>query len=405
MYCINPDDDEPIFLVDAQIGKDNSNPSEPYIDGQMFVRELLAMDGQGKKCIWIWINSPGGLVTDGMAMYGATLKTKTKVNTLCYGIAYSIAGVLFQSGRERVMLDYAKLMYHMAYNPDGTADKGLDVINDAIATMVSSRSWKDDKAVKRMMEQTSYINANDALAADLCDTIESSGKLNKPRTIAKWDKVIEYVNKEKETQQQNQQPTMKAIAKKLGLSETATEAEILEAINKQEEVNKKATTDRAEMEKELKNLKAKFEETEESEDKTKMKNAIENLEKKLNSYDTEKKNADDAAKKTAAIEKAKTKILETANKKELKLDDKAIERYVTLAGDSDDALNAVIETIEAIPTVKKAASLDITSGKNDGKVPVFKVDGKGGVTDTSDMMAYMNKTRLNASTKRFSGKE
>src|ERR1035437_2216615 len=118
-YCINPESDEPIFLIDCQIGKDDENPETPYCDGQAFVRELLYMDGEGKKKIWVWINSPGGNVVDGGAIYGAILKTKTPINTFCYYEAASIAGVIFQAGKKRVMLETAKLMYHEAYSVDG----------------------------------------------------------------------------------------------------------------------------------------------------------------------------------------------------------------------------------------------------------------------------------------------
>jgi ATP-dependent protease ClpP protease subunit len=55
--------------------------------GDLFQAELLALDQMEKKRIQVWINSPGGSVMDGYNMYNAMLKTKTKVDTYCVGIA------------------------------------------------------------------------------------------------------------------------------------------------------------------------------------------------------------------------------------------------------------------------------------------------------------------------------
>jgi ATP-dependent Clp protease protease subunit len=60
-----------------------------------------------KKRIQVWINSPGGDVDDGYNIYNAMLKTKTKVDTHCYGMAASMAGAIFQAGHRRTMADYA----------------------------------------------------------------------------------------------------------------------------------------------------------------------------------------------------------------------------------------------------------------------------------------------------------
>ncbi len=99
LYTVDPSADEPIILVNKWIGKDEIDGEG--IMGDQFQAELLALDSMGKKRIQVWINSPGGIVTDGYSMYNAVIKSNTKVDTYCVGIAASIAGVLFQAGRKR----------------------------------------------------------------------------------------------------------------------------------------------------------------------------------------------------------------------------------------------------------------------------------------------------------------
>jgi ATP-dependent protease ClpP protease subunit len=186
MYCINPQDDKPVFLLDGPIGVHTEG--ERSIDGDEFAREMLAAYAQGKRGMSVWINSPGGNVAKGMAIYHAILKTGAE--TKCVGIAYSIAGVIMQAGKKRVMTDFGSLMYHNAYVPedDGESNKFLRVINEALTTMISSRSWKDAEAVKKMMKKETYITAQEALEADLCDEVENSGAVNKPgfEVHARW---------------------------------------------------------------------------------------------------------------------------------------------------------------------------------------------------------------------------
>ena len=107
-YTIDAESDEPIMLINKHIGYDESDGMG--IDGAEFERELMTLDTMKKKRIQVWINSPGGMVLDGWSIYNSILKTKTKVDTYCVGIAASIAGVIFQAGRERNMADYGILM-------------------------------------------------------------------------------------------------------------------------------------------------------------------------------------------------------------------------------------------------------------------------------------------------------
>jgi ATP-dependent protease ClpP protease subunit len=183
-FTIDPTSDEPIMLLDRQIGGGYDEEDGTYgIDGSSFARELLVLDTMDKKRIQVWVNSPGGRVDDGMAIANAILRIKTKVDTYCTFMAASIAGVIFQTGRERVMADYGFLMYHNPYdeNDENRDDPYLRSMKQSIITLVAAKSGMKEKDVEEMMNRESFIMADEAVKLGLCTKIEPSVDLNKKR--------------------------------------------------------------------------------------------------------------------------------------------------------------------------------------------------------------------------------
>ncbi|HLZ86977.1 MAG TPA: ATP-dependent Clp protease proteolytic subunit [Puia sp.] len=252
MYTVDPEAEEPVMLINTHIGYD---PDEGFgCMGDMFQRELLQLDAlcieSNKKRIQVWINSPGGIVEDGMSIYSAILKTTTKVDTICVGLAASIAGVIFQAGRTRIMSDYAYLMYHNPYGSDD--DKGMAAITDMIVIAIAARTGKPKEEIIKLMNKTSWIGADEAVQTGLADKIEVSGELNKKRAPADANEAKNFyresraiVNKLtfKNTTMADQFPFAR-IANKLGLHEMASADAIMEVLsgimNKKDEDKKKA---------------------------------------------------------------------------------------------------------------------------------------------------------------------
>jgi ATP-dependent Clp protease protease subunit len=174
IYCIDSTVDEPIMLLNKHIGMDDDEGMG--IDGAIFQQEILQLDNLGKKRIQIWINSPGGVVTDGYNIYSAILKSKTPVDTYCIGAAASIAGVIFEAGRKRYMTDFAWLMFHDPFG--GENGSMLKVMRDSIITMIEQRSGMTESDVSVMMKRTTFIPASEALTLKLCDQIDPSQNEN-----------------------------------------------------------------------------------------------------------------------------------------------------------------------------------------------------------------------------------
>lgn len=370
MYCINPESDEPIFKIFDQIGRDEEHPEVAFVDGNEFATELLYIDGLGKKRIQVWINSEGGLVKDGYSIISAILNTKTKVDTLVVGIAYSIAGVIALMGRKVEAMDYASLMFHNPYNSDGTEDKGLETIRQSLITAVSSRRGIPAEQVEKIMQATTFYTAENAVKDGIIDAIRTSNEKNQPRMTETKD-IYEYGKKIfNKLTNFNNNSEMKAIAKALNLNPEASEEAILAVVNK---IKNEAD--------EMDALKAKLAKAEE--DCTNLKNELKKA---------EEEKAEEAKKAQAKAEEdaknlfkanAKDRITKIVTDRGLKVE---VENHLSLVHD-DASLETVCKNLEAIEVIKKAP-VTPTKTLNAEKVASFPliVDGES----TDDMVRAMN---------------
>lgn len=248
-YIQNIDSDEPIMLINKHIGIDDEEGQG--IDGAVFQQELMLLDTLNKKRIQVWINSVGGLVMDGYNICNAILKSKTPVDTYCMGMAASIAGVIFQTGRKRIMADYGILMYHNPYAGDKTSSPMLESMKDSLNQIIRNRCQMDAMAVQAMMDNTSFINANDAQIMGLCDAVEMTGQLNTkyaPKTQADSGNFYNAANKVLNKLISNQTNTqMLKVLNKLGLQDGANEDSVLQAIEAVENKAKKSAEELEEM--------------------------------------------------------------------------------------------------------------------------------------------------------------
>lgn len=233
-YTINELSEEPIMLIDKHIGFDEVDGMG--IMGDQFAKELLALDEMGKKRIQVWINSVGGNIMDGMSIYNAILRTKTKVDTYNVGVAASAAGWIFQAGRKRYMNDYAIMMIHDPYGGDAD-DEALKAFKNSCITMIASRCGKSTEDVSDMMTKETWLLADECKDMGMCDEITDSAEMNKKRLYGMemqdaWKVANKILNRSLNKK------TMIKVANKLGLNEAANEDALVAAID---EIQNKAT--------------------------------------------------------------------------------------------------------------------------------------------------------------------
>lgn len=238
LYCQNPNDTIPTMKILAPVGGD----SWDAVNGQVFCAELDELDQMGKEAINIVINSPGGSVMDGMSIFNRILQTKTPVDTENAGIAGSIAGVIFMAGRNRVMMDYAKLMMHPV---QGTTDQQVYTeMCDSIATMLSAKSKCTKDEAMAMMNATTWLGADECKRQGFATSIASTRKLN--NSIEAPEALYAAVNNS--FFNQTQKISMLKVTNLLQLDNNANEDAIVEAINQLTLAKNEAETKLAEAE-------------------------------------------------------------------------------------------------------------------------------------------------------------
>ena len=116
------------------------------------------------------INSYGGEVAEGLAIYNALKRHKAKVRTCCDGFACSIASVIFMAGNERIMNEASLLMIHNAFSfAEGDANAlrkmadDLDLVTSQSKKIYLANSNIDEAALTELMDKETFIDPKDAL--------------------------------------------------------------------------------------------------------------------------------------------------------------------------------------------------------------------------------------------------
>ena len=164
--------------------------SGPIEDGMAnsIVAQLLFLDAQDStKDIYLYINSPGGVVTSGMAIYDTMNFIKSDVQTIVIGMAASMASVLVSSGAKgkRFGLPHSQVLIHQ---PSGGAQGQQTEIEIAATEILKTRKMINEilaknsgqpiEKINRDTERDHYLTAQEAVDYGLLDGImENNSKL------------------------------------------------------------------------------------------------------------------------------------------------------------------------------------------------------------------------------------
>ncbi|MBE0635573.1 ATP-dependent Clp protease proteolytic subunit [Candidatus Bipolaricaulota bacterium] len=132
------------------------------------------------KDIRLYINSPGGVVTAGLAVYDTMRFVKCDVATICIGQAASMAAVLLAAGAEgkRSALPNARILLHQASG--GAQGQASDVriqtdellrIRDLLVKILSDHTGKPKRTIQKDTDRDYYMSASEAIAYGLIDRI------------------------------------------------------------------------------------------------------------------------------------------------------------------------------------------------------------------------------------------
>ncbi|MEE0014430.1 MAG: ATP-dependent Clp protease proteolytic subunit [Bacilli bacterium] len=144
------------------------------------IAELLYLDSTGNEDINIYINSPGGSVSAGMAIYDTMNFVKSDVSTTCLGIAASMAAFLLSSGNKgkRYILPNADVMIHQPLGGAQGQATDIKIASDRIIDLrkrlnriLSKNTSQSLKKIEKDTERDNYLSAKEALEYGLVDKI------------------------------------------------------------------------------------------------------------------------------------------------------------------------------------------------------------------------------------------
>ena len=147
----------------------------------LIVAQMLYLEAQDPdKDIQFYINSPGGSVTDGMAIYDTMQYIKCDVSTICIGMAASMGAFLLSSGTKgkRIALPNAEIMIHQPLG--GTQGQATDMqihvermlrIKNRLNEILAANTGKDVETVRLDTERDNFMSAEEAKAYGLIDKV------------------------------------------------------------------------------------------------------------------------------------------------------------------------------------------------------------------------------------------
>ncbi len=147
----------------------------------LIIAQLLFLSSQDpKKDISLYINSPGGSVSAGLAIYDTMQFVRPDISTICIGMSASMAQVLLAAGKEgkRFALPNSRILMHQPMG--GTQGQASDIeiytremlrIRNSLFKIIAKHTGKDIKTIKKDADRDNYMSAEEAMDYGIIDKI------------------------------------------------------------------------------------------------------------------------------------------------------------------------------------------------------------------------------------------
>ncbi|HAH08206.1 MAG TPA: ATP-dependent Clp protease proteolytic subunit [Elusimicrobia bacterium] len=155
----------------------------------ILIAQLLYLDSEeSSKDINLYINSPGGLVTAGLAVYDTMQYIKAPITTICIGMAMSFGAVLLAAGTKgrRFALPQARVMIHQPLiSGGGISGQATDIEVEAremsktkkiLCEIIAKHTGQTPEKVEKDSERNFYLSAEEAKAYGIVDEVIASTK-------------------------------------------------------------------------------------------------------------------------------------------------------------------------------------------------------------------------------------
>ena len=163
-------------------------PVDDYV-ANVIVAQLLFLESENPdKDIHLYINSPGGSVTAGMAIYDTMQFIKCEVSTLCIGQAASMGALLLAGGAagKRHCLPHSRVMIHQPLG--GVQGQAVDIeihareilaIRERLNAILAKHTGQPIERIQDDTDRDRFMNANDAVTYGLIDSVLAKRLTNK----------------------------------------------------------------------------------------------------------------------------------------------------------------------------------------------------------------------------------
>jgi ATP-dependent Clp protease protease subunit len=155
-------------------------PIDDHIANLMIAQMLFLEADDPEQDIFLYINSPGGYVTSGLAIYDTMQYIRPDVSTICIGQAASMGSLLLTSGAKgkRYSLPHARIMIHQPAG--GFQGQATDIeiqareilrIKEALDTIMSKHTGQDLERIKRDTDRDFFMSGEQAKDYGLVDDV------------------------------------------------------------------------------------------------------------------------------------------------------------------------------------------------------------------------------------------
>ena len=161
-----------IIFLGVPINDDVSN---------IVIAQLLFLQADSpEKDIWMYINSPGGIVSSGMAIYDTMQHISAPVNTICMGMAASMGSFLLAAGRKgkRSALPHSRIMMHQpSGGTQGTAAdieiqaKEILYLRGKLNELYAKHTGQTVEQIEKDMDRDRFMSSEEALVYGIIDKV------------------------------------------------------------------------------------------------------------------------------------------------------------------------------------------------------------------------------------------
>lgn len=144
------------------------------------ILQLQYLSRQSTDEITMYINSPGGSVSAGLALYDVMKAVRNPIRTVCVGTAASMGALLFLSGDKRDILRHSRVMLHDPLISDGIGGSALKIdsisrnlmrTREITAKIIAEHTGKALEEIYAVTATDTYFDAEEAIAFGLADRI------------------------------------------------------------------------------------------------------------------------------------------------------------------------------------------------------------------------------------------